>query len=73
MQIEDGIPIPSPQQGNNKYPVRELSVGQSFFIEESDVRKRQNLVRSILKAARGAKVSVTTRILSNGVRTWRIE
>ena len=73
LPIESAIPIPPKRRGNYKYPIRELEVGQSFFVEGTDVKKRQELMRSVLNAARRYEIKITCRIIEGGVRVWRTE
>lgn len=82
-KLEDGVEIPSRQTAVNKYPFREMAVGQSFRAPKEGVLDKAaatKLGRSIGSAAsRFGKASgkkFTTRVIAEGkgffVRCWRI-
>ena len=74
--IEKNIPI---WRHGLKYPLGEMEIGDSFFVEaENDETIRtvqRRIVPTLLKHARRLKVTITTRTMrdQNGVRVWRVE
>jgi len=83
-KLEDGVAIPSRQTAVNKYPFRDMAVGQSFRAPLEGVLNKEaatKLGRSIGSAAsRFGKASgkkFTTRTMTEGkgffVRCWRID
>ena len=63
-KIEKGVPL-RPKFG--KYPLREMKIGDSFFVPDVSART------SIYSCARNAKVKVTARREGDGMRVWRIK
>lgn len=70
VEIERGIPVPKPVRPE-KYPFRELKVGESFLVdwEPKIVRVRY----AAAMAAKRQKRKFATRQVEGGVRVWRIE
>ena len=77
--IEKNIPIPVISFGRHlHYPLRDMDVGDSFFIaiEPFNLKEAQNRQRLILGSCRTPRMEpmkFTTRIIDGGVRCWRIE
>ena len=76
--IEDGIPIPGTLRDgsygkNRKYPVRDLDVGQSFFVPSSQFPPSgpDGVRISCLGQARRHGFEITTRKVEGGARVWR--
>lgn len=73
-KIEKGIPVASDGHRRTKYPFAEMDVGDSFFID--NVQLRDRTYESVLGAARGYghrhNKKFKQRIENNGVRIWRI-
>lgn len=76
-QIEKGIPIPeeliSFNQKENKYPFRDMEIGDSFLFEFSDPQELNTFkVSCRMQKYRNGKV-FTTRIIepNSSVRCWR--
>lgn len=69
IKIDKGVPIP-PQKRNDyrKYPFKNLSIGDSFFIEE----KYSKVAPSASAHGRRYKKQFTARIENGGTRVWRI-
>jgi hypothetical protein len=68
-QIEEGVPFPGSASGRPSiYPVRELEVGQSFFVPLGD-RKVLSVVCSRIKKLTGR--DYTVRRVEGGIRVWR--
>lgn len=74
--IDKGVPLPpsarSPRA--SKYPLRDMDVGDSFFVPGVPVR---NLSGRLINPARRLGYKVATRSWSEngvaGVRVWRVE
>lgn len=84
--IQSGIPVPTKNgTATSKYPLRDLQVGQSFFV--AGAKKSTQVTLS--KAAKNLGISITTRALKehtefdgegngvgdkvDGLRVWRVE
>ena len=68
-QIDDGVPIPEVPKREYKYPVRDLEVGQSFFVP-----KGSYVTASFAKLApKKFSYRHVTEDGVKGVRVWRIE
>lgn len=76
--IEKGIPPPEDKpKTRNKYPFKEMEIGDSFFVQTSDDEDERTVRNKIGTAARGAKwrtgMKFVTRAVEGGVRVWRVE
>lgn len=73
-KIENGIPSPRPGVGRkNKYPFREMLVGQSFFIPESEVGGVRSSAIYFTKNNKHYRfVCAKTNDPAPGVRVWRV-
>lgn len=69
-KIEKGIPQPA-RNGCTKYPLRQMKVGESFFVGEST---NASVVRSniALFSKRNPDYKFSTRKEGTGIRVWRI-
>ncbi len=73
-EIEKGIPIPNMGTKKDKYPWRNMKIGDSFFVANKTVKIMGPCAHHIAKN-RDMKFSVRT-VEENGkkgVRIWRIE
>ena len=73
--IEKDIAIPEstrPSARSSKYPLRDMEVGDSFFIPnvvtEDELKKARGAIAS---AAKTAKCKTTTRPMDGGLRVWK--
>jgi hypothetical protein len=73
--IEKDIAIPEstrPTARSSKYPLRDMEVGDSFFIPnvvtEDELKKARGAIAS---AAKTAKCKTTTRPMDGGLRVWK--
>lgn len=72
IEIEDNIPIPQ----RKKYPLKDMQIGQSFFIPTN---KPTNSQSTICILAKRLKIKLTTRSIYNdkeqliGLRVWRVK
>ncbi len=82
LQIDKGVPLPEARYGTNaaKYPVKDMVVGDSFFVpfeegwDEERKRKRQRGVAiALLHWKKRIGYGFTTRRVDGGVRAWRVE
>lgn len=80
MKIDKGIPIPGKRDcvefhNSTKYPLREMEIGDSFFVSTTDTDNRRvfNTLGSACKQfkKRHAEYNFTVRFVENGVRVWR--
>jgi len=75
-EVEHNIPIPTVQRGKNtssKYPFKTMAIGDSFLVkcapeDRLKVAKRLTSAGNVLK-----ELEVSTRLVSNGVRCWRVK
>lgn len=81
MSVDAAVPLPAPFSGNRRYPWREMSVGDSFFVK-ADGYDVLLLQRRLSALAHGAVARIgdrrryTTRVVrvgEIGVRVWRTE
>ena len=71
-KIEEGIPVPKPWGGGSKYPFHGMNVGDSFFIEKSDIQiSRVRSAAAFYGVRHGKKLSV--RSFPDGLRVWRVK
>lgn len=80
-KIEHGIPIPAGLREplKDKYPLRKLKVGDSFFVPER-IRPRKKMAQSAYVTVKrlrkeGVKIKITIRFdpLKRGTRIWRVK
>lgn len=75
-KIERGIPVGQDKRTVSAYPFAMMKVGDSFLVSVAP-SARPATQRSVSAAsvtfAKRTKTSFTTRIVSNGVRCWRIK
>ncbi len=75
LQIEKGVEMPEikPWGRRAKYPLREMNVGDSFFVP-CPLDKKKMIVQSITGSARQKRFpdkKFTSRSVEGGVRCWR--
>jgi len=75
MELERGVPFPSQSLRVSKYkfPLGEMEIGDSFFVE---VKTDQflNSARSLIsRYGKTFSRRFATRVMDNGFRVWRIE
>lgn len=74
-KIETGVPIPPTK--NNRYKWEDMKAGDSFFVpfaaDDDTTAAKASLRTSIGHSARRIGVKVTTRILTDGIRVWRLK
>jgi hypothetical protein len=71
IKIDKNVPLPAKASGKNgnKYPFREMKVGDSFFIEMP-----QAMASATTRTARLSGLGkYTTRREGSGTRIWRVE
>jgi len=80
-KIEKNVPIPARRGGGppNKYPWRDMEVGDSFFVPANG-KSRNALMRALTSSTQskslardGLKFTARTDAEANGVRVWRIK
>ena len=74
IQIDKNIPIPPRnRQGRNddKYPIRDLDVGDSFIMPAKNTNTASGYVRAAAKRL-GDGRKFTVRKTEDGIRVWRI-
>jgi hypothetical protein len=62
-------PVPAPKHGS-KYPWADMKVGQSFLVPNGDYHKIS--VAAIVTSRRKAPMKWVARVVTNGVRVWRV-
>lgn len=80
-KIDKGVPIP--KGGRQRYPIPQLEVGESFFVEvvppdDKNLRIKQAVLSTCTaRVARKLGRKFTSRKVEekgkHGIRTWRIE
>lgn len=70
-KIEKGVPIPT---WHDKYPLRDMEVGDSFFIPLSNDKKKNTSARNVLwQCSKPLGIKIATRTVDGGMRVWRKE
>ena len=78
-KVESGVPIPmpKPKAKARKYPLREMLIGDSFFVPASTLKSPSSAYASLGSHARQAGIKVSIRRLTedgvDGFRVWRVE
>lgn len=75
VKIDKDIPIPGRGGHLKKYPLGELGVGESFFLDcqgGSAEQKRAQIAPAIARAQKDGK-RFTTRKFDGGLRIWRTD
>ena len=75
MEVERGVPFPTQSLRVSKYkfPLGEMEIGDSFFVEvktDSFLNSARSLISRYGKAYRR---KFATRVVDDGFRVWRIE
>lgn len=79
-RIEKGVPIPLQQSRGGgrppKYPLRDMAVGDSFFVpcEDGNRERIRNSINGCATSVRRTlpSLGIMTRSQPGGVRVWRI-
>lgn len=78
IKIDKGIPIPPTYQQRIKriYPIFDMGVGDSFFVDssEDDYNKKRSKINNFIIANRhkiGYETRFAIRKVEGGIRTWR--
>ena len=75
-KIDKNVPIPESNLRGSKYPIREMKVGDSFYLEsEGEVKgARDAALKHIKRQKNGYKDwDYTTRKDGDGYRLWRVK
>jgi hypothetical protein len=77
IQIEKGVPVPDGRGrvGSPRFPLKDLEVGDSFFLPwgESELKTRSVISNAIAAFhLRNKPRRLTSRKEGNGIRVWRI-
>ena len=67
VDLEKNIPLPRPRQ---KYPYRDMNVGDSFFVENASM---QNICNQNYRTGKKFNMSFIARAEGNGIRVWRVK
>lgn len=74
IKIDKDVPLQQHRVNKNYYPLKEMKVGDSFFVTQTGTHP---VSTSILSCARYYKVKVRSRTVTEngikGIRVWRIE
>lgn len=73
--IEKGIEIPIRTDSRNKYPFRDMEIGDSFFVPNDNLppSASKNFCQFVQPGAKRLGIKITTRKVKDGFRVWRIE
>ena len=75
IEIKSGIPIPPVTRGGvvSKYPLKDLKVGDSFFLPKAKAKRVGTTIYAIARRL-GIKVTVRQHVFegASGVMTWRL-
>ena len=67
VDLDRNIPLPNPRQ---KYPYREMNIGDSFFVEGASL---QNICNQNYRNGKTLNMSFIARSEDNGIRVWRVK
>lgn len=71
-KLEKSVPIPdSIPSKNEKYPLRDMEVGDSFFVPQTGADKVKSLRNSMSARARKLNYKIVSLADETGVRFWR--
>jgi hypothetical protein len=70
VKIEKGIPIPSPRLLIDRYPLKDMDVGDSFLVKLEDEKNKNGLYRACIPL--NIKICIK-RIGKLGWRVWRVK
>jgi len=74
-QIEKDIPIPSISHKNRPstiYPLKQMEIGDSFFVPDNDKGKKSTVRSAVLVIAKRIGIKIVTRKVEGGLRVWRV-
>lgn len=71
-KIEKDVPVTGERKNKSKYPLAEMTVGDSFLIPLEGV-KYTSVRQGVYLAAKKLGVPITTRRKQEGLRVWRKE
>jgi len=75
-KIDKNVPIPIGPKAIRRYPLREMEIGDSFFVPDEDMPRGKNVIHSAISvyAARSKDGwKFKSRSVDGGVRVWRVE
>jgi hypothetical protein len=79
IKIDEKVPIPIidervpiPPKPAPIYPWKQMNVGDSFFVECSNIRRYVNFHSTASRAAKRNGIKLTLRREGSGIRVWRI-
>ena len=74
IKIEKGVPLPSVGHDRrpSKYPIKDMQVGDSFFVPLEDDPIFTRARQTIYVSARRCGVKVAVRKKEAGLRVWRV-
>ena len=71
-KIEKAVPIPENiPSANEKYPLKELGVGDSFFVPQTNAAKAKSLRNGMAGRAKKLGIKIVSMADDTGVRFWR--
>ncbi len=72
-KIEDNVPLAPHGNNHSKYPFREMTVGQSFFVP-TEAASYSTVAQAACSAGslKGDGTRFTIRKVDGGVRVWRL-
>ena len=69
IKIEKGVPLPKEKKAS-AYPVREMEIGDSFFIAGASIQGKEQAACRQMAGNRGFKLTIRT--VEGGLRVWRV-
>ena len=75
MEVERGVPLPrqTPRVSKYRFPLGEMEIGDSFFVEAKDGSFLNSARSLISRYGKTFSRRFATRVRDNGFRVWRIE
>ena len=68
IKIDKGVPVPA---GRSRYPVRDMAVGDSFFVS-CEKQSSKRIRGSVFASAKYAGIKTIGRSVDGGLRFWRV-
>lgn len=70
-EIKSNVPIPIGKTSGKTAALRRLSVGDSFTIPKTELKKHTR--KGVYSSAQKVGIQITTREVEEGLRVWRVE
>lgn len=73
VKIDTNVPVPPHLRLRGKYPLEQLQIGHSLFIDTTDPKRAKNLRSTLAMRAKKLGIKVVSLVDESGVRVWRTQ